>query len=1019
MTIHTNHVVEICRAAPDILVAILRDANVGPGMLFNKGEADGGSLFSIVQRDRVTGGAGSDYAMVVGGGDTSKHYLRFLEKPPQQFIDRDVIMNPANYAASDLGGRTVTNVYCPIKPYAQGWHGSGAAKIVAMEYVVFLELDDVIGDGGPFTLRIAGNTFPFAKFVLNEEVTRAYGLQVSHVGYRPNGKRKLVDFSIHIPGYGTEGQFDIADYEIDDLDIIDQSGDVVGTYDLDVLYAPTDVEPNVPNLRRIDGANTNVAQNAIYASTTTPPLQAISVSNDNPRIIETSTEHGLESGAIVLLRGFNNAAGTILEFDPAYRTVTVIDPTHFSIATGADQASWGAGTSYATGAIVSHNGTFYIALRSTVGDDPESSPSDWAEASWDEGYNLEGYDGLIFTTHDANQYATYVHRADISALETPGHYKACIRGVGVSSPFPINDAVYKLHARQIMKAYYGQLAHNALDADIGGWSRGAAYCDGVNGREVYKSMCPSIFSSETGIMPETYRFTARTLVLSPWITETRVTGFAPSVLRDAGDNDYFTNTHPEMTYRMLEYGYRHLPAESRDIRLGWPIKASSLDPELFAGTDDIGDQFHMAVAGWHGYYQHQAEDGSVFSGVAFSSGGGGNAEGGMPGGHMEPSDISNEEIAVLPADPISQYMYVCAGTKIAQVLKDGGFNAAAATIFAKMEAAYAWSEAQYTDYKANGAAGSVIQDYWINTLDFQTRAGWDGTKFAAMITALFTSNRFIGMRMRAAAALYCYSDDDTAYGDIIGNPDAAMIGAGYNKGMSLTGHGGFAVWDFVQAPSSAQYTMSNGIDSMRDYYNVRWTATHIERPWEEVVRAFLRELITDTATANSTYLKWMNEWTSRDTGRLQGGGRSMTVGYPRSPNNILIRDREGLCLPGSVCPGARLYHNNITGVSHTIFGGININNFISDSPANWLVEVPTGNFAYWRERLINPIRFQTPVIEGFWDNSFVIYSTEFTSQQSIEPQLDWAVIQHAWDGSDADVPPLSQLRVKLRREGAA
>lgn len=41
--------------------------------------------------------------------------------------------------------------------------------------------------------------------------------------------------------------------------------------------------------------------------------------------------------------------------------------------------AWVIGTTYPTGAVVTYDGTHYIALRETVGDQPDTSPSDWEE----------------------------------------------------------------------------------------------------------------------------------------------------------------------------------------------------------------------------------------------------------------------------------------------------------------------------------------------------------------------------------------------------------------------------------------------------------------------------------------------------------------------------------------------------------------------------------------------------------------------------------------------------------------
>lgn len=970
MTIHTNHVVEVMMATPDIICLRVRDANVIPGSLLQLAAPDAGAISAIVQRDPVTGGAGTKYARVVGQvNGEAKRYLRFLEEPPAEFVDRDAVDDVDNWSDCSLGGRSVTGVHRVSKPYGQGYYGASGYKIIACEHRIFLHLDGDLDQGGPYYIRIDGSTFPATKFVFNDKVTRAYGLQASHLGFRPGCAMKIADFSVHIPGFGTEGRVNlIGDYALDDFELIDEDGVVVHTGTLTQFLAPTDVEPNLIMTTGLPGSS-QAAQNIYYASTTTPPKVATGVSDANPRVI-TIPNHDYVDQSVKYFRGFATSAGTSLEFDAGMKLITVLDNDTFSIV-GTPVGTWAAGK------------------------------------------YLEGFDSRVFDTFLANRYATYVHRADFSAFVTPGRYRIRIPGLGVSDSFPIVETAYFPLIQEQMRGYYNQLHHDALDYDVGRWDRPSNFVDGVNGVEVYESYLPAGFSSEIAFY-SSYDITASLAVNATWKSATRVNGYEGSYVRDAGDWDTFSGWHPQNGYLLLEYGYRHLPVGVRDLNLGWPKKASSVDPVLFAGTDGMCDQFHMAVAAWHGFYKYQKPDGRVYSGITFSGGGGSQTT------DQEASHYARDIMVLNAADPVSQCWYLMTGAKIAQVLGEAGFTAARNTITAKMETAFAWAEDMYQDYLAhkddgnNLADATLIQDYFVTTLDIKTRMGWNDATFSAAMTQVFADRYHAqAYRMMAAATLYNLTDD-TYYGDM-----AAFPGAPLSAVVPLSGNTGLAIFEFVQPPSATAYTFVASGNNMVSTYNTSafngWqtSGTHLYRPWEEIVRAFFFDLTSAAQDETNEYLLRMHQITSQDTGRLQGG-LSMTTALPRGKQTVLLRDAEAMALSLKDMPGIRVYYN----FTNTLSGGINVNNFTSDSPAVWTVESDTGAFAYHQERRIEPLRYQTPLIECSFDNSFCIYMNEFTTQQSIVPQMVMAIIQHCWDGNPASVPVLNKIRMKLRRAGA-
>lgn len=927
MAITTVHVKEVGMALPDVIYMRVRDQEIVKGSLLELASPDSGSLNAVVQRDPVTGGAGSSYCRIVGQiNGTEKMFLNFFDTVPTAYLDRAAVDNPANWPT--IGGRTVTAVYRKSKPFDQGfcWPGS-QLNATTSEHELFVQLDGNLPQGGPYTLSVTGDTFPSTPFTFNDLSTRACGIHASMLGFRPDDSHKYADFHLWIPGRGTEGQIDlIADYTLDDFDLIDVFGNVVFSGTLSEIIDATTAESGITNLD--------------YASTTTAPKVATAVSNANPCEI-TCAGHGFSNDQKKHLRGFAASNGQYLSLiDSITHTITV---------TGTD--------------------TFTIPVNTSAG------------AVWAAGEFSAGYDSLIFDTFNANRYATTVHRADFSShtFTTPGYYRIRIPGLGVSDSFLIDESVHYADAKLHAQGYYNQLSGIALDADVGLWDRPVDYVDGSAGIEIYLSKLPAYFSNETGTASSgtIYDVVGSAAGRSPWITATRApTGWGISI-RDAGDWDYHADRHCILAYWLLEFSYRHLPSGSRNLSFGFPRASVIIDPVLYAGIDAMGDQVHMALGQLDVWRKHQQGDGRIFGGLQFDNG---STDGGG-GSTAEPSYCTTQAIYLLEADPRSNLQYVIAAAKMAQVFEEAGHTSLAATWEASAVDAFDWAEAIYQDYVANGATGTVVDTFFNTDCGYATGMGFDATQFADAMANLFNAT-FEDIRLAAIGSLYSLTDD-TVYGDWIEAED---------RGLShQSTYEAIAAWEFCQAPSAVNYVTPS---SHVDYYNSRWSVAITSlRPWPEIVRAFYN----GTQNQSSAFLQLMHDRVSADAGRNQRGISRTTGQGSRYPLNVLVRDREAMHLPSSVTPGIHVYANPNNQQS----GGILVQNASTDSPLNWTVETPTGaqEATYGSKRVIYPIRWQTPINEMWFDNSFWIYMTEYTAQENILPRFAMASIQHAFDGN--------------------
>jgi hypothetical protein len=657
MTTLTVHVVEVGMAAPDIIFMRVRDQEIVKGSLLQLASPDSAARGSTVLRDPVTGLAGSHYARVGGQvNGVEKMFLRFHGNEPTAYADRDVMDEPTSYAT--IGGRTVEAVYRISLPFDQtfAYDGQfpGAQKSSAtFEHTLFLKLDGNLPQGGPYTISVTGNTFPATAFTFSDTSTRAYAIKATTVGHRPADGDKTAHLSLWIPHYLEEGAVDLPTlYGITQFHIIDANGTIHFTGTPTFKVGPTTLE-------------TALGGNYInYVSTTKPPRIITAITNANPGEITFSEPHGFIAGDVLRLRGIGGSIGTWLESakivvaahdtDPANKIYIGVGSTNENFVSVVNTTSLGTYT----------KGTYL-----TTGNPP---------------FNL-GYDSLAHPCNLANRAATYVYWMDYSAwtANRGGLYRVYVPGLGVSDPFRVDEAVHYQTAKIHMKGYYNQNWGRALESSVGGVTRGVNYKDGTNGVTIFESNLPAAFATESG---PAIPIPSGNGAIAPYITATRATGWYGG-FSDAGDWDTHLYRHAEASWNLCEFGYRLLPAATRDVHLGYPKSSISIDASLYAGTDVIGDAVHMAIWYLDTYRRTQKANGRVYGGLGYSGG----AASGAGGDDFFPSSHHHMSAYVHCADHTANYMYAAAAAKIAEVLTGAGATAAGATWLASAELAWDWA----------------------------------------------------------------------------------------------------------------------------------------------------------------------------------------------------------------------------------------------------------------------------------------------------------------------------------------
>jgi endoglucanase len=638
-------------------------------------------------------------------------------------------------------------------------------------------------------------------------------------------------------------------------------------------------------------------------------------------------------------------------------------------------------------------------------------PVDTTGQTWASGSYASGYDGMVYRAFTSNDAATYVYKLDFSSVGfVPGQYRVRIPGLGVSDLFSVDENIPLLEATAYAKGYYNQAHGYALNG-WAGWTRPAA----LPSITVYETLCPGTLCSETG-WTSSVLVDAEATAHAPWLTSNVVTGFDRSV-RDAGDWDFHASRHCPMSYRLLEFGFRALPAAAKGIKLGFP-NASSFIGSTYSAIDALDDSIHMALMQLENFRATQKGDGRVYHGIQFSYGNAGIGGGG--GSIIEPSHIYSGTPVALAADPVGNFYYCASAAKMAQVFSELGFTTLAATWQTSAINAFAWANNLWVDYKTNGATGTQVQAYFNTTLGLSTKMGWSAAQFASWVDNNFNSAA-VEIRHLCCAILYQLTGD-TTYSNII-LADYATLNDGSFDGK-------FAAYELVTNPRwSTDFTANSGFMSQMGNWSSRCSGGGFQLqpywgiegtgglPYQQLGAGpgtdmfLIVALATARPTSSSdTRIKAILSQLQWQLGANQTGRSSVTGFGNRGPNNTLVRDRQAMGLNGRDMVGTAVYFCNGNYGFNFVFSELADN----DGPANYTAELYTGAYDALggKAKVLRPnLHRSLPRAQQYIDANLIIYMSEFVTQGTIEPSYIAARWRQAY-GNNAQVTPSVQ---RIRR----
>ncbi len=963
MTITTVHVMEVGMALPGVLYVKIRDQDLEMGKIMVLAAQDSAAQDTITWRDWNTGAAtGTDIRQCVVTGvweSQQRRIIRFMPQDPTNFLDRTTCDNVANWPV--LGGRNPISIhkrvssfetdhrYTTVFPNTSTLGANPVKKISCYEHDYYVRYDGPIPEGD-YTIAVTGNPFPATAFTYNYLTTRCPAILATWPGWRPNDGGKFCRVMLWLSDWEDNGNIDIVSllgsntiHIINESNYIVHTGTLVEEYNRDSL---------IPRMGR--GGTSN---RYYYARSDVPPQVPQSITAGLPTIFN-HTAHGYANGEVLAFRGFSSRldTGQQLAFEFQTYAITVINANQYSIHTSVDGV-----------------------VANTTG-------ATWFKGSYvaNGGYSPVAIDGCVYKTYLGSMFNTYVYKYDHSDYTFEAeNLKYYIPGLGVSDSWDQHDGIWNTVTAQHMKGFYNQLWFKPLDGAIGGLTRPANFTDGYNSKEVYESYQPQIFNLESVTLANF--FPGASAAAAPWISTTRVTNWAGPSVHDAGDGDSNHVGDSLPVYYLLEYAYRWVPAASRNSQWGYPKARVLCDPTFYSvGTDALGDVVHMACSVLDCFRRYQKPDGRVYGGYQYNLGAGAYSS------FVVPSSYHHlQNIVLLSADPMNNFLYAALAGKIGQVFNEAGFVTEGAAWVASAELAFDWAEALWQDFKTNSVAGPVIQGYFATTLDFYTRAAattppWSTTKSNTAIAELF-NNFHTGVFRTWAATVLLNATNDPAYETIIQSRVPALWADGLND---YTGH---ANWEHIQSPQCPT--------AQRDYVNSRWdTAPSSNGVYGELAMR-VRAALKGAQDSSNPHYAVLRRRLAEALGICQTG-KSKIIGVGnRWPRNLTHNDKFAFQLTGEQMTGTRIYHN----ASRNLGGGASIFDGATDHPVWANAELYSGLYedTLGSRKMRYPLRLMQALDEITVDSKDAINFCEYTITQSITNDLYVAQILNAWDSNTA------------------
>lgn len=951
-------------------------------------------------------------------------YLRFEDEQPGEFLDRAAADVAGNYGA--IGARTVTNVYRISMPYTQGITQT-YGNTTSFRHFLFLKLNGALAEGS-YTIDFpAGTGLANYSFNFDDKVTRASCIHSTQVGHRAGDTHKAAVLSAWVPGYGTHGAVDFSAHT--EFYVIDAEGAAVGgPYPITLMLGPTDTESALVGTIT-PTASRDADGRLLYPSTTVAPKTITAVSKANPGRI-TIAGHGLSNGDRQLLRGMSG----MTQLEGAVIIVADVTTDDFAIGSGS-----------------TNNSGIEFVDTSAFGD-------------LTTGTYLTGFENKAYTGYFANRAATYTYLLDYSAFQGPtGTYRCYIAGIGVSDPWEIAEDIHYRTAANSAKGFYHQLNGTSLDGRFG-YTRGTSHADSDT-KPIYWSYIPGPFSSELqyagtiitssycGMRPRitTTRATdwgpgpyfdagdhdafivahAESLyLLLDYCVDKMPAGAQPTsfnfpkasainAVTYAGTDSmpdafhqfvYYLDTfrrqqtvggavpsgvgYSSPTYGGGQGGYDYEPSDISSVR-AFVYAADEASNFLYAGLaakfasvcyqnnlDAIGDIWlDSAELAWDWAVSIYDDSGTGGARDAYYK---------TAQKLYDPVTFTADTTSGSPTlTNVSSVTGLVPGMVLHGTGLPSGTVGGGGLFILSIDSA-----TQITlsgNATANGTGTSIEA----------TITGWTSTNYSDSMTSIRALVTGQGYRFFAAAALFRATGlqiggtGTTTYKNIIEN--AYQLNTG-----SFLGH---AVWEYIFAnganashvsgyesvivlnATNTQVTYSEGNSYLQPTASADvYLSPGIGRPSDQILRAYIID-------GGAEYFELILRGLQYAHGVNQQG-LCCTTGLGVRNTCVLHRDREakGIATPAGYTTYTWAW---VVGASSPVF------NFSTDSPANFTVSLPTGDYeAYFgTNRLVEPWHHSFPAHQAHFENTYIIYCTEFTTEQSIIPMQILAMWAHGWDGN--------------------
>ena len=459
---------------------------------------------------------------------------------------------------------------------------------------------------------------------------------------------------------------------------------------------------------------------------------------------------------------------------------------------------------------------------------------------------------------------------------------------------------------------------------------------------------------------------------------------------DGGDWDSRI-TETALPCFMLMDIWEHLPKHSRDVSFGLPKSTELLDSRLYAGTDGLSDVLHSAIFLIDFHRRMQEPSGAT-------SGGTDNVEKEYL---WEPSWLFRGPVTIYHPDHISTFAYAALAAKLSRILYGLEHIELATTYRQSAVAAWNWAETIHTDASARNSYYGYLKK------SSGTAQGYlSDADYAHNMSVLHDGA--LSYRMLASACLLALTNE-AKYRAVISNPKYPA------------GYWGAAAWEASNTNAtipSLRRDLKQALVKIADRYVAYSRATIAYRNLQAAghysmayggagpnMQGSSQALIwAHHITGDSKYLECMQANMAFVHGANQNG-ISLTNGIGiRNLTETLHRDSMAT---GDKLPIGLTSEGWGNKFSVDFSRGQSFISYIQEPNADTAIadlSTPPGD--YLKQRELTPrYSFSFPLYEKLLECWLAIEQMEFTTQQTILPQLYAALYLHGWDGNTASHEP--------------